>query len=113
MTHTKRSYQNPNYRGRGKWWFGWIHEIGKPWKELSNKILTFDKKERTKRLMSKRRRWQNKMEIEQIKKFCLSREGECYSSLFSEDPLACLVPIWDDYQNSLYPSLDDDDYYFD
>ena len=65
MSHTKRVYNDPSYNGSHKWFFDWIHEIKKPWKQLSNKTVVFHKDLGIpKKLLSKRRRQQNKKEIE-------------------------------------------------
>lgn len=105
MSHTKRIYHNPNYNGPYKWYFlGWRRD--KPWKVLSNKIIIFHKDMGvTKRLMQKRQRQLNKIEIKQIKDNCLNRKDLEWES---SDPLSHLVPIYDDYLNYLNPCYSDD-----
>jgi hypothetical protein len=67
LTHTRRAYQNPKYNGRGKWYFEWIHEIKKPWRQMTNKMIVDHKEEGIpKKLMSKRRRQFYKQDLRDI-----------------------------------------------
>lgn len=71
MSHTRRAYQNPKYRGRGKWYYSWIHEIGQPWRQMTNKMIVDHKEEGVpKKLMSKRRRQFYQKDLRDIIRNC-------------------------------------------
>jgi hypothetical protein len=109
MTRTKRIYNKIQIR-RGKWGELSFH----PYKQLTMKCHCSICQGWRKQLDSKRKRCVNKINLRQNVKFGSNTDerDKLYDEdiyLHSQDPLAYLVPIYDDYLNFLNPCYDWDD----